>query len=80
MAGPQAAGAVPSSQLDDVQRSVIATDSHTLLLGPAGTGKSTALVHATAALADRWGAGCVVGVASDRTAARSWIMNMWPPS
>ncbi len=72
MAGPQAAGAVPSSQLDDVQRSVIATDSHTLLLGPAGTGKSTALVHATAALADRWGAGCVVGVASDRTAARSW--------
>ena len=44
----------------------------TVLLGAAGTGKSTALRALTAELASRRGSERVVGVAADRRSARDW--------
>lgn len=58
--------------LGEVQRQVAAATTHTLLLGAAGTGKTTALLHALAQAARRDGPQAVVGLAPSRSAARRW--------
>jgi superfamily I DNA/RNA helicase len=58
--------------LDPVQRQVAHADQHTLLLGPAGTGRTCALQWATTLLARAHGSHRVVAVTADRTAARQW--------
>ncbi|MFN8127056.1 MAG: ATP-dependent DNA helicase [Candidatus Nanopelagicales bacterium] len=62
--------AVGGLALDEGQRRLVVATGSTMLLGPAGTGKSTALVAATAHLAARRER--VVAIAADRAAAREW--------
>ncbi len=62
----------PGWRLDRAQQSVVDADKSTILLGPAGTGKTVAMVHASARWAVRRGSARVLAVAADRVAARAW--------
>lgn len=59
-------------ELDAVQRRVATATGSQLLLGGAGTGKTTALASAAVTAAGRDGAHAVLGLARNRDAARLW--------
>ncbi len=69
---PMAGGVEPELALDPAQTAMVAARRSTLLLGPAGTGKTTALQRATAAVAAERGGHAVVAITADRAEARRW--------